>query len=249
MKATRSSTAPIRACVTRRCSARPRTARSSTILEDGLTIAAGCEQPDVNFGQSTARCPRGCGLELGDGDDWNSFSSDYPKRAARRGLRRRGQGPAADLQRRARDARRRRRQRHPQGLAVQRHAARRRRRRRDQGLGRRRPHRGRRRQRLDQPRHLLRTRQRLRGRRPRHRHGRRLVDPERRLPPADRGEHGRRRQRRPPGRGRQRRQRREDRVARLRHARRRRGRRRAHASGRTSTRATRRCSATAATTS
>ena len=40
--------------------------------------------------------------------------------------------------------------------------------------------------------------QRLRRRRRRHRHRRRLVDPVQRLPPADLGEHGRRRQRRPP---------------------------------------------------
>ena len=56
-------------------------------------------------------------LELGDGDDWNSFSR-LPGQPAGRGLRRRRQGSAAELRRRRpRDARRRRWQRPAQGLA------------------------------------------------------------------------------------------------------------------------------------
>src|SRR4051794_40884986 len=45
-----------------------------TVFEDGLTLAPGCTY------DYEAHCPMPAGvrLELGDGDDWNSFSSDYP---------------------------------------------------------------------------------------------------------------------------------------------------------------------------
>jgi Ca2+-binding RTX toxin-like protein len=45
-----------------------------TIYEEGLTLAPGCT---YDF---EAKCPMPARvrLELGDGDDWNSFSSDYP---------------------------------------------------------------------------------------------------------------------------------------------------------------------------
>lgn len=45
-----------------------------TISEEGLTLAPGCTY------DYTAHCPMPARvrLELGDGDDWNSFASDYP---------------------------------------------------------------------------------------------------------------------------------------------------------------------------
>jgi hypothetical protein len=49
------------------------------IFEDGLKLPAGCEQPDPNFGQAYCAMPARVELHLGDGDDWNSFASDYPK--------------------------------------------------------------------------------------------------------------------------------------------------------------------------
>src|SRR4051795_3070773 len=46
-----------------------------TIYEEGLTLAPGC-----TYEYYTAHCPMPARAELhlGDGDDWNSFSSDYP---------------------------------------------------------------------------------------------------------------------------------------------------------------------------
>jgi hypothetical protein len=49
------------------------------VMEDGLSLPSGCEQPDENFGQVYCVMPARVRLELGDGDDWNSFSSDYPR--------------------------------------------------------------------------------------------------------------------------------------------------------------------------
>ena len=232
------------ACATRRCWARMTKvgSRSSRRASRSPRVAS-------TTTRRTARCPPAWSCTSATATTGSRFGSDYPASLPVTVVRRRRQGPAADLRRQPRHARRRPRRRPAQGLAVQRHAARRPRQRRDQRLRRRRPHRGRRRQRLDQPRHLLRPRQRLRRRRRRHRQGRRLVDPERRLPPAVLGDHGRRRQRRPSRRGRQRRQRREDRVARLRHAVGLRAATTSSPSGRTPTRATRRSTATAATTS
>src|SRR6478736_4992182 len=45
-----------------------------TIFEEGLTLAPGCEY------DYTAHCPMPARvvLHLGDGDDWQSFGSDYP---------------------------------------------------------------------------------------------------------------------------------------------------------------------------
>ena len=42
-----------------------------TIYEEGLTLAPGCTDDPS---RRTARCPARVRLELGDGDDWNSFS-------------------------------------------------------------------------------------------------------------------------------------------------------------------------------
>ena len=44
-----------------------------TIYEDGLVLLLGARTTT----RRTARCRRRVRLELGDGDDWNSFSSDY----------------------------------------------------------------------------------------------------------------------------------------------------------------------------
>ena len=146
-----------------------------TVFDDGAQAIAGRAPYDYE-----AHCPMPARvrLDLGDGDDWASFDSNYPQNLpieidggpGKDQLQTYGGGnfvtldggDGADLLK---------------GWDSQRHAARRPRRRRDPGLRRRRPHRGRRRQRPARARHLPRSRARLRRRRRRDRQDRRLHIP------------------------------------------------------------------------
>ena len=68
-----------------------------TIYEDGLARAR-LHAGGSLLRRATARCPRRSGSSSGDGDDWQQLPPTSTA-IARRGLRRRGQGQAADLRR------------------------------------------------------------------------------------------------------------------------------------------------------